>query len=348
MGTVGFDANAQAAWDGSQGYGSASVVIAIIDSGVDVGHPDLNQVAGYDYGDNDSNPDDNSAEPGHGTACAGVAAAIANNGLGAVGHRRRLQHHAAEGRQQRRLDVLLGHRQNAHLPRGRQRRRHHQHEPGRRHQQRLGHRRGHPVRLQRGLTILAATGNENASTISYPAINAYVIGVGAASPCGERKRSSSSSTEVNPGVNTDPNGYTCDGERWWGSNYGSTTQDAAGAVDILAPTILPTTDIQGSRRLRLAATTAASSTAPAAPRPTRRACAALIKSPEPDLDPGPDPRPARRHGPGRDQRRVRLRLGPLQRLRHGRRRGGRRRRRSGRRSAGGGLHRLAHQRRPAR
>ncbi|HPF69247.1 MAG TPA: PKD domain-containing protein, partial [Candidatus Krumholzibacteria bacterium] len=44
----------------------------------------------------------------------------------------------------------------------------------------------------------------------------------------------------------DPNGYTCDGERWWGSNYGTATRDAAGAVDIIAPTIVPTTDISGS------------------------------------------------------------------------------------------------------
>ncbi len=85
VGTPGFDANAPGAWDGSQGYGSSSIVIAIIDSGVDVGHPDLRQVTGYDFGDNDSNPDDDSASPGHGTACAGVAAAINNNGLGAVG-----------------------------------------------------------------------------------------------------------------------------------------------------------------------------------------------------------------------------------------------------------------------
>ncbi|MDZ4805028.1 MAG: S8 family serine peptidase, partial [Candidatus Eisenbacteria bacterium] len=49
-----------------------------------------------------------------------------------------------------------------------------------------------------------------------------------------------------PGVSTDPNGYTCDGERWWGSNYGVTTQNGAGAVDVIAPTILPTTDILGS------------------------------------------------------------------------------------------------------
>jgi len=76
--------------------------------------------------------------------------------------------------------------------------------------------------------------------------NQYVIGVGAASPCGDRKRSSSNTSELNYGVSADPNGYTCDGERWWGSNYGSTTADAAGAVDIIAPTIVPTTDIGGS------------------------------------------------------------------------------------------------------
>jgi len=85
VGTVGFDTKAQSAWGGSQGYGSASVVIAILDSGVDSSHPDLRQVAGYDYGDGDNDPDDDSADPGHGTACAGVAAAIANNSLGAVG-----------------------------------------------------------------------------------------------------------------------------------------------------------------------------------------------------------------------------------------------------------------------
>ena len=50
-------------------------------SGVDADHPDLNQVAGYDFGDNDSNSDDNSSDPGHGTACAGVAAGDGNNGI---------------------------------------------------------------------------------------------------------------------------------------------------------------------------------------------------------------------------------------------------------------------------
>ncbi|MBI3193367.1 MAG: S8 family serine peptidase, partial [Ignavibacteriae bacterium] len=97
-----------------------------------------------------------------------------------------------------------------------------------------------------GSVVLAATGNENKTSISYPAGNTNVIGVGAASNCGDRKRSSSNAGEVNPGVSTDPNGYTCDGERWWGSSYGSTTKDAATAVDVIAPTILPTTDIVGA------------------------------------------------------------------------------------------------------
>ncbi|MCU0611426.1 MAG: S8 family serine peptidase, partial [Candidatus Eisenbacteria bacterium] len=245
VGTVGFDANAHAAWDGSQGYGSSTVIVAIIDSGVDTAHPDLTLVTGYDYGDNDSNPMDNSAEAGHGTCCAGVVASKVNNSVGAAGIAANckimpLKVASSDG------SMYFSAIQNALYY--------------------AGDNGAHVISMSlgaaissdtatdnailyaynKGCTILAATGNENSSTISYPAINSYVIGVGAASPCGERKRSSSSSSEVNPGVNTDPNGYTCDGERWWGSNYGTTTQNAAGAVDVIAPTILPTTDISGS------------------------------------------------------------------------------------------------------
>jgi PKD repeat protein len=244
VGTPGFDANAQAAWDASQGYGSAGVVIAILDSGVDIDHPDLRLVTGYDFGSGDSNPDDNSASPGHGTACAGVAAAV-NNGTGAVGIaagcsimpckvannagtmyfssiQSALYWAADNGADI--ISMSLGAAISS--------------DPATDSAIQYAY--------NAGVTILAATGNENASTISYPANNAYVIGVGAASPCGDRKRSSSSPSEVNPGVNTDPRGYTCDGERWWGSNYGTNSADAAGAVDILAPTILPTTDIGGN------------------------------------------------------------------------------------------------------
>jgi len=71
-----------AAWDVSTG--SASIVIAIIDSGVDLGHPDLASklVAGYDFVGLDANAAD---ENGHGTHVAGIAAAITNNGIGVAG-----------------------------------------------------------------------------------------------------------------------------------------------------------------------------------------------------------------------------------------------------------------------
>ncbi len=244
VGTVGFDTNAQVAWGGTQGYGSSSVIIAIIDSGVQTAHPDLVQVTGYDYGDNDTNPDDNSASAGHGTACAGVAASSAN-ALGSCG--------AAPGCSIMPLKVAnsAGTMSFTSIVNA------------------IYYAADHAANVismslgaaissdaatdaaityawNAGVVLLAATGNENNSTISYPAINANVLGVGAASPCGDRKRSSSSASEVNPGVFTDPNGYTCDGERWWGSNYGTNTAGAAGAVDVIAPTILPTTDRLGA------------------------------------------------------------------------------------------------------
>ena len=73
--------NATAAWDTTQGEG---ITIAILDSGVDAGHPDLasKMVPGYNFYDNNA---DSSDVYGHGTAVAGTAAAITNNGTGVSG-----------------------------------------------------------------------------------------------------------------------------------------------------------------------------------------------------------------------------------------------------------------------
>lgn len=92
--------NCDKAWDLMKG--SAEVVIAIVDTGVDLTHPDLKEklLPGFDmvnvadvppeegcvwegdYTTRDDNPDD---ENGHGTHCAGIAAGIPDNGQGIAG-----------------------------------------------------------------------------------------------------------------------------------------------------------------------------------------------------------------------------------------------------------------------
>ena len=69
------------AWRIARGTG---VVIAVVDSGVDLRHQDLRSrlVAGWDFVDGDDRPQD---EEGHGTHVAGIAAAAAGNGRGIAG-----------------------------------------------------------------------------------------------------------------------------------------------------------------------------------------------------------------------------------------------------------------------
>ena len=69
------------AWNLTRGAGE---IIAVLDSGVDLTHPDLvgNLVPGWDFVSNDSDPDDYNY---HGTHVAGIATAVAENGLGIAG-----------------------------------------------------------------------------------------------------------------------------------------------------------------------------------------------------------------------------------------------------------------------
>ncbi|MBN1167299.1 MAG: S8 family serine peptidase [Methanospirillaceae archaeon] len=103
-GTADADIDAPEAW--AHTTGSSSVVVAVIDTGIDYTHPDLaaniwrnpgeipgngidddnngyiDDINGWDFVTNDNDPMD---DQGHGTHCAGTIAAVGNNGIGVAG-----------------------------------------------------------------------------------------------------------------------------------------------------------------------------------------------------------------------------------------------------------------------
>jgi serine protease len=75
-----------AAWSLAPGYGSSSIKVAILDTGMYRAHEDFTPASrfltGYDYVQGDSNTDD---DCGHGTHVTGTVAAATNNGKGVAG-----------------------------------------------------------------------------------------------------------------------------------------------------------------------------------------------------------------------------------------------------------------------
>ncbi|MCJ7431844.1 S8 family serine peptidase [Candidatus Bathyarchaeota archaeon] len=75
----------EADWAWNTTIGDPSVLVAVVDTGIDWNHPDLADnyaPLGYDWVNNDPDPMD---DHGHGTHCAGVIAAIVNDNIGMAG-----------------------------------------------------------------------------------------------------------------------------------------------------------------------------------------------------------------------------------------------------------------------
>ncbi|NCA86550.1 MAG: T9SS type A sorting domain-containing protein [Clostridia bacterium] len=225
IGTVGVDLNMQAVWDIQTG--SEDVVVCILDTGVDTDHPEFTGriVPGYDFQfeDDDPNPIPGEDAGAHGTACAGIVGASGNNGIGVAGiawHTKIMPVKVLYDNSGAWSIIASGITWAADngadiisMSLG-----------GTSYSSTLEDAVDYAFNL--GSTLLAASGNSNNDIgISpfYPAVFSNTICVGALSPCEERKN---------------PN--SCDGEYWWGSNYGST-------MDFLTPgTRNYTTDISGS------------------------------------------------------------------------------------------------------
>jgi subtilisin family serine protease len=82
-GTIGADANVTPAWDSVTGSG---IVIGVVDDGLQHTHPDLDDhyvaAHSFDFNDNDADPAPDPSIDWHGTAVAGVAAALEVSLLG--------------------------------------------------------------------------------------------------------------------------------------------------------------------------------------------------------------------------------------------------------------------------
>jgi len=105
-GIAGVDLDAAIAWDATTG--SAATVVAVIDSGLEITHPDIaanvylnpgetnngldddsnllpDDLRGWDFGDDDNVVAHGCPDNGHGTHVAGAVGAIGNNGTGVTG-----------------------------------------------------------------------------------------------------------------------------------------------------------------------------------------------------------------------------------------------------------------------
>ena len=219
------DVHAEDAWLTTKG--DPNVLVVIIDTGADVNHEDLvdrvlpRNGEDWDFSGSGTAPTDSD---GHGTSCSGIATATQNNAIGVSGvcpecTLMPLKVSLSSGQNANRADAI--------------------NYATSRRPEFDGVVMSCSWRMSSGdftaveaavqnvwandAIILFASGNDNTSDVSYPARYPEAIAVGASSPCDQRKSPSS-----------------CDGESWWGSNYGP-------SQEVVAPGVLMyTTDISGS------------------------------------------------------------------------------------------------------
>ncbi|MDB4199130.1 S8 family serine peptidase, partial [Polaribacter sp.] len=233
-GTIDADMDVEEAWSLATGSG---IKVAVIDEGVDLTHPDLtaNLLAGHDATDGNLNGAPNEINlDAHGTACAGIIAAVGNNTKGTVG----------VAYNTKIMPVRIGYSNG--LPLSDPNRTWINNDSWTANGINWAVQNGADIlsnswgggspstsitnainnavnngRNGKGCIVLFASGNFN-TNVSYPANLNNVIAVGASSMCDERKSPTS-----------------CDGEFWWGSNFGN-------EIDIVAPGVeIFTTDISG-------------------------------------------------------------------------------------------------------
>ncbi|MCF8380862.1 MAG: S8 family serine peptidase [Bacteroidales bacterium] len=223
-GTTGIDINICQAWQTTTG--DANVTIAIIDQGVQLNHPDLNNMTLLSF-DTETGTSPSRVWEKHGTAVAGIAGASSNNSAGIAGVAPdcqimsisnqlvldiNVEQQLADGINfawQNGADIISNSWGSNLLA------------PGI-----IDNAITDAIRYGRdglGCVVTFSAGNDNGN-VTYPAnSNPEIIVVGAISQCGERKSPTS-----------------CDGEWIWGSNFGN-------ELDITAPGVLvPTTDRTGN------------------------------------------------------------------------------------------------------